>query len=111
VVSLLECSINGVDITVALTPGTVLGRLHQNAPAVVEHTTCNYGLNPAVEQIASMHGMIVAGRDDLGEVRAIERVGHPFFVATLYQPQLRSTPDRPHPVFAGLIAAAASRRS
>ena len=50
--------------------------------------------------------MRIAATDLTGEVRAIERVDHPFFVGTLYQPQLRSTPGAPHPVFIGLLDAA-----
>jgi CTP synthase (UTP-ammonia lyase) len=43
--------------------------------------------------------------DNTGEVRAVERTDHPFFLATLYQPQLRSEPRRPHPIFVGLLRA------
>lgn len=89
--------------------GSRLATLHPDEPTVVEHTTCNYGLALSFDHIASNGGMIVAGRDELNEVRAIERPDHPFFVATLYQPQLRSTPEAPHPVFTGLIAAALAR--
>jgi len=53
--------------------------------------------------------MRVAAVDDTGEVRAIERPEHPFFIGTLYQPQLRSQPGALHPVFAGLLKAAAAR--
>ena len=53
--------------------------------------------------------MRVAATDDNGEVRAIERVDHPFFVGTLFQPQLRSAPNAPHPIFAGFLEAAAKR--
>jgi CTP synthase (UTP-ammonia lyase) len=56
--------------------------------------------------IAGVGGMAVAATDRTGEVRAVERPDHPFFVATLYQPQLRSAPGAPHPVFTGLLAAA-----
>jgi len=107
-VSLLTCSINGAEITLHPTPGSVLSALHERADAVVEHTTCNYGLELSVEHIASSGGMVVGARDDLGEVRAIERDNHPFFVATLYQPQLRSTVEKPHPIFLGLLQAAAA---
>jgi len=31
---------------------------------------------------------------------------HPYFVATQAHPELKSRPTRPHPLFAGLIAAA-----
>ncbi|MFI5282098.1 MAG: hypothetical protein ACHQ0J_03100 [Candidatus Dormibacterales bacterium] len=50
--------------------------------------------------------MRVSATDDTGEVRAIERVDHPFFVGTLFQPQLKSRPGAPHPVFIGLLEAA-----
>jgi len=63
-----------------------------------------------VQHIAGEHGMRIAATEATGEVRAIERVDHPFFVGTLYQPQLRSTPGAPHPVFTGLIDAAHAAR-
>jgi CTP synthase (UTP-ammonia lyase) len=105
VITLLECSLQDNTITVELAPGSRLAELY-GAESVVEHTTCSYGLAPEVQRIAGEHGMRIAGIDATGEVRAIERVDHPFFVATLYQPQLRSAPARPHPVFVGLLDAA-----
>jgi CTP synthase (UTP-ammonia lyase) len=54
--------------------------------------------------------MTISATDDTGEVRAVERPGHPFFVATLYQPQLTSTRQRPHPVFLGFVEAVARAR-
>jgi CTP synthase (UTP-ammonia lyase) len=108
VISLLACSLMGRQITVDLRPGTRLRGLHDRSP-VVEQTTCNYGLDPAMQGIAEEHGMVVSGTDDTGEVRAVERPDHPFFVATLYQPQLSSTPGRPHPVFTGFVSAVARR--
>ncbi len=106
--SLLACSINGIDIVLRPTPGSLLASLHGNGTTLTEHTTCNYGLELSVQDLASSHGMAIAGIDDLHEVRAIERPDHPFFIATLYQPQLRSSSDTPHPVFVGLIRAAAA---
>ncbi len=35
----------------------------------------------------------------------VELPAHPFFVATLFLPQLRSAPGRPHPLLAGFAAA------
>ena len=107
--SLLSCSINGNDITVDLTPGSKLAAAHGGADTVIEHTTCNYGLNRDVEQITSKGGMRAVGIDELGEIRAIERTDHRFFVATLYQPQLRSSPEAPHPLFASFVHVAAEQ--
>jgi CTP synthase (UTP-ammonia lyase) len=93
-------------IDVDLTPGSHLAALYGSTRSR-EHTTCNYGLAPELQHLAQQHGMRVAATDATGEVRAVERGDHPFFVGTLYQPQLRSTPSAPHPVFVGLLSAAA----
>jgi CTP synthase (UTP-ammonia lyase) len=89
-------------ITVDLLPGSRLARLYGQLRSV-ESTTCNYGLAPGLQHLAEQHGLRVAATDASGEVRAIERVDHPFFVGTLYQPQLRSQPGSPHPVFVGFL--------
>ena len=105
VITLLECSLQDQTITVELAPGSLLAELYGSRHGV-EHTTCSYGLAPKMQHIASDYGMRIAATDGTGDVRAIERVDHPFFVGTLYQPQLRSTPSAPHPVFVGLLDAA-----
>ena len=88
----------------------MLAELHAGAASIQEDTTCNYGLEPHVQEIASQHGMVVSAIDETGEVRAIERPDHPYFVATLYQPQLNSTAAEPHPIFTGLISAVRRRQ-
>lgn len=105
VITLLACSLQGKTISVRLTPDSRLAALH-GAGQVEELTSCSYGLASAYQGIAREHGMRVAGVDHTGEVRAIERTDHPFFVGTLYQPQLQSRPGDPHPVFIGLLTAA-----
>ena len=108
VITLLECSLQDQTIKVDVAPGSLLERLYGGLH-VVEHTTCSYGLAPEAQHIAAEHGMRIAATDATGEVRAIERIDHPFFVGTLYQPQLRSAPGAPHPIFAGLLDALTDR--
>ena len=108
VITLLACSLMEQRIAIELTAGSQLQALY-GLRRTLERTTCNYSLDPQLQHIAEQHGMRVAATDDTGEVRAIERVDHPFFVGTLFQPQLRSTPSAPHPIFAGFIEAAAKR--
>ena len=43
-------------------------------------------------------GLRVVGTDDEHGARIVELPDHPFFVATLFVPQLTSTEDHPHPV-------------
>src|SRR5205814_317332 len=44
------------------------------------------------------------------EARVIALPGHPFFIGTLFVPQARSTPERPHPLVTAFVAAAAATR-
>lgn len=105
IVTPLTCSLDGQEISVQLAPSTRLRDIY-GVDTVVESTTCNYGLNPDFGHLVAA-GLVLAGADGTGEVRAVERSDHPFFVATLYQPQLRSTAARPHPVFGAFVAAVA----
>ena len=105
IVTALACSLNGTTITLNLTPGTRLAAIYDTSSPPVEMTTCNYGLAPGMQHLADSYGMTVAATDDTNEARAIERTSHPFFVATLYQPQLSSTPEHPHPILRAFIDA------
>ncbi len=75
-------------------------------PKVTEDYYCNYGVNPAYRSLLEEAGMIVSGVGDDGEVRIIELPHHPFFLATLFLPQTRSSAARPHPLLVGYAAAA-----
>lgn len=108
-IDVLACSLDGVTIEIAIAAGTHLAELYGRS-AATEETTCNYGLNVDLQHIAGQGGLRVSATDDTREVRAVERVDHPFYVATLYQPQRTSTPNTPHPVLVGFVAAAASGR-
>jgi CTP synthase len=56
-------------------------------------------------------GMRLSGlAPDDSLVEFIELDDHPFFVATQAHPEFKSRPDDPHPLFLGLVAAAADAR-
>ena len=53
------------------------------------------------------HGMKLSGMSPDGRiVEMIEIPEHPFFVATQAHPELKSRPNRPHPLFLGFVEAA-----
>lgn len=108
VVDELACALADVDLPVALVPGSALAREHGGL-AAVERATCRFGLAPRFAWIADAGGMAPVAFDASGEVRAVERPGHPWFVGTLYQPQLRSAPGRPHPYWTGFLRAVLDR--
>lgn len=75
-------------------------RLQSFAGAAVlqESYRCAYGLAPSYERMLERGDLAVAARDDEGEVRAVELRGHPFFLATLFQPERRALRGGVHPI-------------
>ncbi|OQW61847.1 MAG: CTP synthase [Proteobacteria bacterium HN_bin10] len=106
IVSRLPCSLVGRELEIALTPGSRTAAAY-GTHSVTERYYCNFGVNPDfVAQIASA-GFEVVGRDADGDCRVMEISQHRFFVGTLFVPQARSRPDRPHPLITAFLLAAA----
>jgi CTP synthase (UTP-ammonia lyase) len=74
---------------------------------VEEEFWCNFALNPDYQPALEDAGLRPSALAGNGCWRAVEIPGHPFFVATLFLPQHRSSPSSPHPVFIGFVRAAA----
>ena len=93
---------------IRLRPGSYLQTFYgKKTDTVTEEFFCNFELNPDYEWCSIEAGFPIAARGPNGEVRAIESPTHRFFVATLFQPQLASKPDKPHPVVLAFVQAAA----
>ncbi len=89
---------------VTVRPGTRAAGLY-HAGEVAESYYCNYGVNPEWVDRLQQGGLVVSGVGDDREVRIVELPNHPFFVATLFLPQARSSLASPHPVLTGYAAA------
>ena len=76
------------------------------ATEVEEEYYCDFAVNPEYVSALRKAGLGIVGKDAEGEVRVVERDDHPFFVATLFVPQTRSTRDEPHPLVLGFLNAA-----
>jgi len=97
--------LSGVIPEIRLRPGSYLQSFY-GKDTVSEAFYCNYELNPEFEWCAMEAGFPIVGRGAQGEARAIESPTHKFFIATLYQPQLTSKPDNPHPLVMAFVQAA-----
>jgi CTP synthase (UTP-ammonia lyase) len=100
----LACSLAGHEGRVLLEPGTRIAQI-MGAATTVEAYFCSYGLNEDYKATLAAHGMVFSGHADDGTVRAAELPGHPFFLATLFQPELAGEERRPHPVISAFAAA------
>ena len=88
-------------------PGTRASALY-GVTETTEDFFCNYGVNPDYHRRLEAGGLRVSGLGGAGEVRIVELPDHPFFLATLFLPQARSTAASPHPLLAGYAAAVAA---
>lgn len=65
-----------------------------------------YEVNNDYRAVLTEHGMKLSGLSPDGRiVEMCEIPAHPFFVATQAHPELKSRPNRPHPLFRGFVAA------
>ncbi|MEU6232329.1 hypothetical protein [Kitasatospora sp. NPDC047058] len=101
----LSCSLVGHEGAVAVTPGTLAERV-LGTTRTLERYHCAYGLNPAYLDRLREGGLRFSAADDEGDLRVLELPGHPFFLASLFQPELAGDGTRVHPVIRALAAAA-----
>jgi CTP synthase (UTP-ammonia lyase) len=100
----LECSLLGEEAPVVVDAGTLAAALMGEGPTV-ERFFCRYGLDERYLAMLTEHGLVVSGRDATGAARVVELPGHPFFLGSLFQPELSSDETWVHPLIAGFIDA------
>ena len=81
-------------------------RLYGNV-SIQERHRHRYEVNNDYRKALTEHGMLLSGLSPDGRiVEMIELPDHPWFVATQAHPELKSRPNRPHPLFVGFVEAA-----
>ena len=71
-----------------------------------------YEFNNAYLEEMEAAGLKASGRNpDTGLVEIVEIPEHPFFIGVQFHPELKSTPERPQPIFVAFVKAAMERRS
>ena len=78
---------------------------------IYERHRHRYEVNNDYRAVLTEHGMKLSGLSPDGRiVEMCELPEHPFFIATQAHPELKSRPNRPHPLFSGFIRAAAGQK-
>ncbi len=73
---------------------------------IYERHRHRYEVNNDYRCVLTEHGMKLSGLSPDGKVvEMCELPDHPFFVATQGHPELKSRPNRPHPLFKGFVKA------
>jgi CTP synthase len=77
---------------------------------VYERHRHRYEYNNEFKDALTKGGLIASGISPDGKlVEVVELKDHPWFVACQYHPEFKSRPNRPHPLFSGLVKAALER--
>ena len=80
---------------------------------ITERHRHRYEVNNEYRKLLIDAGMSISGVSPdyrLVEIIELPQSAHPYFVATQFHPEFKSRPNRAHPLFAGLVAAALTRR-
>jgi CTP synthase len=115
VISLMESQQHVTDMGGTMRLGAYPCRLSRGSkaaeiygqPEVSERHRHRYEVSNRYRELFVEHGMKLSGLSPDGQlVEIVELAEHPWFIGCQFHPELQSRPTRPHPLFAGFIAAA-----
>lgn len=110
IVSPLACAMRGVAGRVRLADGSRLREIY-GVEEIEEEYMCGFGLNPEYRQVLERGGMRFTGFDPEGAARALELPAHPFFIATLFQPERAALHAHTPPLVRAFVQAATCARA
>ena len=93
-----------------LRPGSRAAQAY-GSTEISERHRHRWEVSNAYRDVLAEFGLRLSGQSpDGGLVEVIELPDHAWFIGCQFHPELKSRPTRPHPLFAGFIAAALRRR-
>jgi CTP synthase (UTP-ammonia lyase) len=98
IISRLSCSLKGQQEEVSIADQH--SWLHEvlQANKITGYFNCSYGVNPVYQTLLNQYPMVFTAFSPTGEPRALELKTHRFFRATLFQPPLDSSAEKPNPL-------------
>jgi len=88
-------------------PGSRLHKIYSEENLIYERHRHKYEINNEFTEDMERRGFLVTGRSPDGRyVEAMELEGHPWFLCVMFQPEFKSRPNRPHPIFIEFVKAA-----
>lgn len=100
----LACAMRGERRPLRLEPGSRLAAIYGQLTST-ELYHCSYGLNPQLAGLFTHCDLRISAWDEANAPRAVELRGHPFFIGTLYQPELSSDRNHQHTLIHAFAAA------
>ncbi|MEW6158343.1 MAG: hypothetical protein AB1813_12985 [Verrucomicrobiota bacterium] len=95
--------------SVRFKPQSRLAEIYGKTEAI-EPFFCNFGVNASWAAKLERDPLRASGFSDSGEMRAVEMTDRPFFMATLFIPQMAALEGKNHPLLRAFLQAARSER-
>ncbi len=105
----LTCSLVEAVDNIHLLPGSLIATAYETSQ-IREGYRCRFGVNPQFERELLNDRLQAVGHDSAGDLRAIELKDHPFFVATLFQPERAALKGQMPPLVRAFVEACAESR-
>ncbi|AGN84506.1 MULTISPECIES: CTP synthase C-terminal region-related (seleno)protein [Enterobacteriaceae] len=105
VITPLTCALVDQNGAIELRPNTLIARAY-GRELIEEAYRCSFGVAEEFARELESGDLRVTGWDEDGEIRAVELVTHPFFVATLFQHERAALAGRPVPLVQAMLRAA-----
>ncbi|WLI77095.1 CTP synthase [Kosakonia sp. H02] len=105
VITPLSCALVEQTGSIELRPNTLIARAY-GRDQIEEAYRCSFGVSSEFARELESGDLRVTGWDEEGEIRAVELVTHPFFVATLFQHERGALAGRPVPLVQAMLRAA-----
>jgi CTP synthase (UTP-ammonia lyase) len=109
VITPLTCGLLEGEGLVRFVPASKLAAAYDGPEANAEYL-CRYGVNPDFRNALVAGPLREAATDEGGDLRAVELDGHPFFVATLFQPERAVLRGKRVPIVSAFVAACEDKR-
>ena len=91
--------------------GSLAHKIYESCDISERHRH-RYEMNNTYVDMLAQGGLIPSGKNtDTGLVEIVEIPSHPFFIGVQFHPELKSTPEKPHPLFVALVAAAIRQKT
>jgi CTP synthase len=119
VIDLMESQQNVADMGGTMRLGIYAAKLREGSLArrlygeelIYERHRHRYEVNNRYRKDLEAAGLSLSGTSpDENLVEIVEIPSHPFFIASQFHPEFKSRPDKPHPLFAGFVEAAANHK-
>ena len=104
----LVCMLREAKGQILLHEGSRIRKIYGQAE-ITEGFNCSYGLNREFHALLEDGKLHITATDPDGDVRVVELDGHPFFFATLFQPERSALAEITHPLIVAYLRAAVAR--